>query len=139
MKSVITLIKLYRQRVRHQKVRMARLEEQLSGLEADKRSCEASLEYERTYASKTPEAGVLFAQYAEAMRHKITEISGRIKDSRVQYEQEQNRLQRLFQEAKTMEIVEERRETEEEYQNQLLAQKRADELFAARLFLKRRE
>lgn len=136
MKSLHTLIKLAQQRVRQQRMRLLKVEAQMATLEVEKRQYEEELALEQSHAHQSAEGAALFGRYAMAMREKIGDVILRIEAAQVQYLQEQKRLQGLFQEAKVLEIVDDRIAEEAQYTREKMEQREQEDLYAARLRFK---
>ena len=104
MKSLPTLIKLSKQRVDAQRLRLTKLFEEQDTLKSQVASMESTLKHEATKATEDPTMAMHYGRYAEEMEQRIKHTQSKINDLQLNIELNQDRLSTLFQDQKGLEI-----------------------------------
>lgn len=132
VKSVETLIKLAEQRLVRQQQRMGPIQERILGYEERIEFLKDAKATERAYSDLNPLYNINFLQYAAMIDGQVTQLSAELDEQVRLLKIEQDRLARIFQDKKVLEVYRERKLSRAKEALEKWEQDQMDEL-AARL------
>lgn len=132
VKSVETLIKLAEQRLVRQQQRMGPIQERIITIEERIVFLKDAKATERAYSDLNPLYNINFLQYAAMIDAQVEQLKGELAEQEKLLKIEQDRLARIFQDKKVLEVYRERKLTRAKEALEKWEQDQMDEL-ASRL------
>ena len=132
VKSMPTLIKLAKQKVDEQQLRLVHLLTEQDNLKQQVYVFEQNLKDEANRARHDPHLVLQYGRYAQDIEARMEHLKAKITDLQTKIDIEQNRLTMLFKEQKVLEVYKDKQETLQKQQKKKKDQSKLDEM-AARL------
>ncbi|MBV8938545.1 MAG: flagellar FliJ family protein [Alphaproteobacteria bacterium] len=139
MKTINTLIRFKRRHLEELRRQAALTEEQRLSLLRQSEALQQELESEIALAATQPEMSAFFGNFAERIRKKRTEISGKVALLEKQLQALADEIRDEFSELKRFELVRDQRLQEQKRQRQLAEAAQMDDLALQRFARKEKE
>lgn len=128
VKSVETLIKIAQQRLIKQQQRISPIQERIQALEERVHFLNEDKAKERAFSDLNPLVNINYLQYAETIDIQVKQLHVDIKEQERLLKIEQERLSKLFQDKKVLEVYRDRKLEQEKQALEEWEQKELDEL-----------